>query len=475
MKAVEHKKVDQNSEPTGDVSGTDPVDGKKVSMRVSANGYLSFILIGSFFSGLLLHLRLDVAAAALISVTWLIVPVLFLTDRITFNGSFLRRTGLVPMLWRKLTGADSDLSVEDIEMVETQALRALRKGGDVFYRYRTLISGQETRFSLISGGEQYRTMVGRLLPLLPDMVLDNRSAELRDYLADPKDVQTKTRFAKIPSTAVLEETLNSKVAAKRTKKGAGGDEPDASEISERAGYLRQLANELRVGGYLVQALEVFRRALRLKPDDAWLIYEFARCLHSYASAEKNQRFERRALAALRLAEKKAAGNERLLTRLGETYFQYGDWKRAKRVFTRSLDFAGDSYRSVRGMAELSLREGKIAHVIHNFAVANRLAETPALRRWARSEAAYFERLNSDDEYMDLEISRVTMLDNLERYRKTALRIVVLGLPLIISGMIADSVTLTNVGWAVSCVALLVWTGVLISRNMLSARLPIEHE
>ncbi|HUF04872.1 MAG TPA: hypothetical protein VMM38_11950 [Aridibacter sp.] len=362
----------------------------------------------------------------------------------------------------------------EIELIETQALRALRRGGDIYYRYRTLIVGEDVRFTLVSGGESYRDLIHSLFSSVPEEILDNRSVELRDYFRDPKEVQTKVKFAKIPSASVLEPSIRSRNAISRGSKRQE-DPIDPKEAKERADYLRLLANELRVNGYLVQALEVFRRALRLRPDDGWLLFEFARCLHSYSGAEKSRDLERRAMAAMRLAERRAGDDEKLLSRLGESYFQYGDWQSAKRAFEKTIEFAGDSYRSVRGMAELALREGKIAHVIHHFSAANRMAELPALRRWSSSEAAYFNRLNSDEDYMDMEISRVNLLDSLERSKKTTLRITVLGLPLIISGMIMDAQLLVNIGWAVSGVALLVWTGIVISKNMFSSRLPMESE
>jgi tetratricopeptide (TPR) repeat protein len=222
-------------------------------------------------------------------------------------------------------------------------------------------------------------------------------------------------------------------------------------------------------------LEVFRRALFLNPKDGWLLFEFARCLHSFAGAEKNPKLERKALAALRLAEKRANNDERLLARLGESYFQYGDWQRARKVFQKTLDIAEESFRSVRGMAEVSLREGKIAHVIHHFATANRLAETPALRRWTQTETDYFSRLNSDDEYMDMEVSRVNLLESLERGKRTSLKIALLGLPWIIFGLLLDEKLIVNLGWAVSLVSLLIWVGMIMSRNILSARVPVDME
>lgn len=468
------KEPKRGVEPTGGDDQSKAEDVRIVRHRASPHSYLSFILVGTFFTGLSLHLEFDLFAAFLFSVTWIAVPVLAIYDRFEFNGRTIRRTGLVPKVWATITASPVAIAVNEIELIETQALRAMRRGGDVYYRYRTLIVGNELRFAVVSGGDSYRELISSLFSSVPEEILDNRSVELRDYYADPKEVQTKVKFAKIPSASVLEPSIRSRNSVTSSSKRQE-DQIDPKEATDRAEYLRKLANELRVNGYLVQALEVFRRALRLKPEDGWLLFEFARCLHSYAGAEKSRDLERRAMAAMRLAERRARNDEKLLSRLGESYFQYGDWQSARRAFEKTIDFAGDSYRSVRGMAELALREGKIAHVIHHFSAANRMAEIPALRRWTSSEAAYFDRLNTDEDYMDMEISRVNLLDSLERSKKTTLRITVLGLPLIVSGMIMEADLLENVGWAVSGVALLVWTGIVISKNMFSSRLPMESE
>lgn len=453
-----------STEPEASVAGV-------FKHRSSANGYLAFTLIGTFFTGLLLYLEFDMSAVVLFGFTWLVNPVLIITDHIVFDGSSIRRTGLLPILWSRISGKRVRLELHEIELVETQALRALRKGGDVIYRYRTLIAGKEVRLGVASGGAAYRRLVRALFAQLPEDILDTRSVELRDYLVDPKEVQTKARFAKIPSSDVLEPTLWKRSSGVSNSREDRSDMLPLESIEERRQFLRELANELRVAGNLVQALEVFRRALRLSPDDAWLLFEFARCLHSYAGAEKSAKFERRSLAALRLSEKRSENDEKLLSRIGETYFQFGEWRRAKLVFQKTMDFAGSSFRSVRGMAELSLREGKIAHVIHHFAAASRLAETPALKRWTNAEVSYFARLNSDDEYMDMELNRVGLLDSFERYKRTSLRVVVMGLPLILVGMVMDSEPLAQIGWTVCCVALLIWTGMHVSRNLMSSRIP----
>lgn len=448
---------------------------KSIKVRVSPNSYFIALFLATFFTGLLIYLQFDFYALLLAALSWSLIPISIWTDKISFDGKQLVRTGIIPRIWAWFNNSGYCLKLDEVEQVETQALRAVKRGGDVFYRYRSSVRGNELRFLIASGGEDYRQMVKHLFPLLSENVLDNRSIELRDYLSEPKETLIKAEFAKIPSTEVLESSINEFQNPKILKKKNLEIPVFADEDAERIDYLRILANELRLSGHLLQALEAFRRALFLNPKDGWLLFEFARCLHSFAGTEKNTKLERKALAALRLAEKRANNDEQLLARLGESYFQYGDWKRARKVFLQTLEIAEESFRSVRGMAELSLREGKIAHVIHHFATANRLAETPALRRWTQTETDYFTRLNSDDDYMDMEISRVNLLESLEKGKRTSLKIALVGLPWIVVGLIFDENLIVNLGWAVSCVSLLIWVGMIMSRNILSARIPLDMD
>lgn len=445
------------------------IKGKTVSIRVSPNSYFTALFLTTFFAVLLFYLEYDLSGILLLAISIVAFPFLLWTDRIVFDGKRISRTGYLPKFWASLNNSRGRLKINDIEQVETQALRALKRGGNVFYRYRTSIRGKGLEFVFASGGEEYRQMIHKLFPILPESVLDNRSIELRDYLAEPKEVLMKAEFAKIPSAEVLESSLQNLNSSKQKRANF-----EISEDSvQKAEYLRKLANELRLSGYLIQALEAFRRALVLNPKDAWLLFEFARCLHSFASSERNSKLQKKAFAALRLAEKRGENDGNFLERLGESYFQYGDWQRAYKVFNRSIEVAEESFRSVRGLAEIALREGKIAHVIHHFGTAYRLAETPALRRWTQGENEYFARLNSDDEYMELEVSRVNMLENLDNAKKTSLKVAVFAFPVIIFGLIFNEQIVANVGWSISSIALLIWVGVITSRNLLSNRIPVE--
>ena len=443
-----------------------------LSIRVSPNGYFIALFAVTFFTGLLVYLELDYFALALFVTSWILVPILAWNDRIVFDGRRLTRTGLLPGFWARFNSIKYRLRISEVEQVESQALRALKRGGNVFYRYRTTLQGRGLKFTLASGGEEYRRMIHRILPLIPENALDNRSIELRDFLAEPKETLMKASFAHIPSADVLESSLIQ--LQKNNFNFRRQSNQSATEEAEKADYLHSLGNELRLAGYLIQALEAFRRALVLSPFDARLIFDFARCLHSFAGSEKSEKLRRKSFAALRLAEKRGAADGELLARLGETYFQYGDWRRASMLFHKALEMTATNFRATRGLAEIALREGKIGYVILHFAAANRLAETPALRRWTQNENDYFSRLNSDEDYMELEISRVNLLETLENLQKTCLKLAVFSLVFIIVGSVSEDV-LTNIGWTISTISLTVWLGLLLSRRLFSNRIPMDFD
>lgn len=447
---------------------------KTISIRVSPNNYLAVFFLITFFTGFLVHLEKDIAAAFLSLINWFLIPALALSDKIVFDGKTLFRTGIIPKFWAKINHRSKRLKISQIEQVETQALRALKRGGNIFYRYRTAVQGNGLRFSFASGSEDYRQMVEKVFRLVPIDTLDSRSIELRDYLSEPKEVLMKAEFARIPSMEVLEDSVSESQSSVRNLRWKVSTGEISREESEKADELRQLANELRLSGNLLQSLEAFRRALLLKPFDAWLIFEFARCLHSYASTERSQKLIHKANAALRLAENRAGNNNDLLARIGESYFQYGDWKRAGKCFNKTLNATAQNFRAVRGLAEIALREGKIAHVIHHFATAVHFAETSALQRWAQNETEYFSRLNSDEDYMDSEIKRINRLENIERGKVTAMRLTIAGIIVILFGLSFDK-TVANIGWTVSIISLLVWLTLIASRNILLKRSSIVED
>ena len=260
--------------PANERSAIKHIADKSIKIRVSPNNYFIALFLSTFFTALLLYLELDIYALSLSVASWIIIPFCIFTDKIVFDGKRLTRTGFIPKFWAWINNDTNTLTLDEIEQIETHALRALKRGGNVFYRYRTSIRGRSLQFIIASGGEEYRLMVRKLFALVSENVLDNRSMELRDYLSEPKETLMKAEFERIPAADVLEDSFDEKAFPK-----ISGKKPDINkraEDFEKIEYLRNLANELRLSGYLLQALETFRRALHLNPRDGWLLFEFYR-------------------------------------------------------------------------------------------------------------------------------------------------------------------------------------------------------
>lgn len=454
------------------IKNESPRSKTRISVRVPASSYVTAAFVGSFFSALALYLEIDLLGYILLACAWIIVPVLALTDRVVFNGKRVYRSGMLPRTWAYVTGTRFWLKLRAIEQVETRVLPALKRGGRVYFRYQTSIRGGGLEFAFSSGGSSYRKLVRALFSALPEEILDTGSIELRDYVSEPRSARSQAKRSDIPPADVLEHAFRSVGTRQKRYRGAVA-EGQAAISNEKAVGLRLLGNQLRLSGSLLQALESFRRAASIRPDDPWLLFDFARCIQSFAGAEGNARLERKAAAMMRLAELRAGDDGKLLARLGESYYQLGEWRRAGIAFRKAVAAVGEQFRSIRGMAEIALRDGKLAHVVHNFSAASRLAESPAARRWSRAEADYFSRLNNDDEYMEMELGRVNLLDTLDRWKGMTFRLTMVGFPIILIGLLLEDPTITNCGWILSGAALVLWTGILLALRAFTPRIAPE--
>jgi tetratricopeptide (TPR) repeat protein len=440
------------------------------SVRVSPGGYLATASALTFIALLLLRAEFDLEALLIITCAWLVTPLLAFNDRISFDGHRLTRRGIVPFIQQLARRRSRVLLVDEIERVETGAVRTLRRGGRVRYRYRSEVAGKGTSFVFASGGESYRRMIRVLLPLLADDKLDARSSELRDYLASPQTLRITLNYLRLASTDVLdnatEDFLN--VARKNVRRQRKLKELRRSTDFERGKLLRRAANELRAAGRLREAAEAFRRALLVMPQDAWLLYEFARFLRSQASAVSDARLLARARAALRLAARRGDDNAPLLTRIGESFFEFGDHELANRFFRRALELNPRAFRAEIGLAELALRNGKLAHVIHHYDAAARIAPDDSLGRFARRESDYYKRLNDDDDYLSTELRRISWLQNLHQARRIAARVTIAGILLALVGPSIDS-AIEDVGWSLASSAVIAWVSIAIVNRLLIRR------
>jgi tetratricopeptide (TPR) repeat protein len=447
-----------------------------ITVRSSPGGYFVATLAFSFVALLLLRASLEEAAIAALVSAWVFIPVIAFTDRIRVEGRVLSRTGLVAFLHKLLKGRALKLDIDEVEQVETYAVRMLRRGGSVRYRYRSEVVGRGLSFTFSSGGN-YRHMVRCLFALVGDEKLDARSRELRDYLADPKSLREIIKLLRIAPTSVLEDALtNFRLREKKSKDGALADESGklSSSEKERGQLLRVAANQLRAAGRLREAAEAFRRALIVTPQDGWLLYEFARFLRSQASALSDARLLSRSRAALRLAARHGREDAQLLARIAESCFEFGDINRAARLFRLALDLQPRSYRAETGLAEVALRNGKLAHVIHHYQSATRIATDEATARYARREADYYALLNDDDEYLTLELKRINWLQTLQSVRRMSARIMLASILFAFGGAYVGGLgdDLSAIGWSLAASSLAAWVSThLLSKLLLRRRRP----
>ncbi|HKR00474.1 MAG TPA: hypothetical protein VJT09_07360 [Pyrinomonadaceae bacterium] len=440
------------------------------SVRVSPGGYLALACILTFAAALLLRAQYDWAAIISIALAWVVTPLLAFTDRVHFDGQVLSRRGPLPLLMRLARGRAMRLAIEDIERVETSAVRTLRRNGRVRYRYRSEITGRGSRFVFASGGNSYRQMVRTLFPLLGYDKVDARSSELRDYLTDSQTLRLNLELLRIAPPEVLEgatSDLEHHARKEIRHQRVDGQTPSAIDV-ERGRLLRIAANELRAAGRLRESAEAFRRALVVIPHDGWLIYEFARFLRSQAGASRDGRLLQRSRACLRLAARRANDDAPLLSRIGESFFEYGELAQATRVFNRALETNARAFRAEIGLADVALRNGKLAHVIHHYDAAARIAPDEALARLARREAEYYARLNDDDDYLTVELRRIGWLQNLQRARRLAARMTLASVLLALLGPSFDD-AIESVGWSLASSSLIAWLGVALAARFLASR------
>ena len=441
-----------------------------IGIRVSPGGYFALAALLTFVAMILLRTQKDLAALSLITATWILTPVLVATDRLYFDGETLFRSGLLPLLSRLIRARRPELSLAEVESVEVATVRTLRRGGSVRYRYSVEVSGRGHTFVFASGGKKFRPMAQALLPFVADHKLDARATELRDYLCDAKELNKQLVDLEIATDAALGAMDDQ--ARRHLEKRATITTPTTEKDEDRARSLAQAANRLRVAGRLRESGEAFRRALHFAPRDPWLLYQYARLLRSQASAFGNAHLLSRACAALKLSSLRGGQDARLLERVGESLFEFGQPGRAVKTLRRALDLDRNLFRASTGLAEVALSEGKLAHVIHHYRDAASVAPDAASARMARREADYYARLNDDDNYLSAELRRMNLLEGAARIQQFSARVSFAALFVALVGSFLDQVV-ASVAWAVASSAIVGWSGSLLARKILTRRRGME--
>src|SRR5215471_500053 len=323
---------------------------------------------------------------AALSCWGLLIPTLIAAafDRIEFDGETIRHRGPLAFILSHLFRMRRELSISDIETITTETTRISFATGDARISYHTRISGAGVDIVVRSHRSTYSQFIKALFRAAGPHKLDPRSSEIFEYF------ETGNALKGSP-------VLKSDIAAMP------------------APLLRRIGNSLRLAGKLAQASSYFRVAYEKEPRNPQLLYEMSRFYHSSAQSE-DTRLLQRSDACLRLASRLAGDEPDLLERIGEAFFERLDFKRAAECFHRALQIDPERFRANIGLAEIALRDGKLAHVAHFYNAASSSADA-ALARMAGREARYYEKLMADDDFLEAELNRIKISNQIRWARR----------------------------------------------------------
>jgi hypothetical protein len=135
---------------------------------------------------------------------------------------------------------------------------------------------------------------------------------------------------------------------------------------------------------------------------------------------------------------------------------------------RVVELDSGNFKARVGLADIALREGKLAHVIHHYQEAARVSSEQALARYASSEGQYYMQLNNDDDYLAAELRRINWLQTITRIRRLALRVTNASVLLALVGGLIDPVA-AGLGWSFASSALIIWLLTLLGTRLLFER------
>jgi tetratricopeptide (TPR) repeat protein len=358
-------------------------------------------------------------------VCWsLLVPVVIAAafDRIEFDGCAIRHRGPLAFILSKLFRIRRELSISDIETITTEMTSLSLAAGDSRLSYHTRISGAGVEIVVRSYRSAYVPFIKGLFQAAGPDKLDPRSFDLFEYFE---------AGAALKGSPVLKNEI----------------------AAMPAPILRRVANSLRLAGRLAQASSYFRIAYEKEPRNPRLLYEMSRFFRSSAQAE-DTRLLQRSDACLRLASRLAGQQPDLLERIGEAFFERLDYKRAADCFRRALALDPSRFRANVGLAEIALRDGKLAHVAHFYNAASASGDA-ALARLAGREARYYQRLMSDDEFLESELSRIRAVNQI-RWARRGAALTFFG-AWFVAGLVGRLYSFVeDFGWAVMVTSGLLW-------------------
>ena len=350
-------------------------------------------MLGFIAIGVLTANQIYGAGAWVFAAAYIALSVVFLCDKIVFDGTTLKRRG--PGAWLlALLGKPRVLSLDDVEAISSYAGKA---SGEAL-KFQTLILSAEVGWSVNSNEPTYQPFIKALFKAVNPQMLDPLSTELLLYWRETEPLFTLT-----------------------------------NEVARTARHLerwRRKAIKLSFDGLHEAAASYFKIAYEQAPQDPQLAYDIGRFLRRRAIAmgALSQRGEadlRRAETYFRMAGRlaRAQQNARILERVGEAFYEFHHLEAAQKYFELAAQVDPVRPRANIGLAGIALQNAQGARAVYayNQAVHGAVATgAVGLSNLAARKSEYYERLMNDDAFLSAEAGWSVVLNQLKWAQRVAL-------------------------------------------------------
>lgn len=374
------------------------------------------------------------------ALAYLALGIGFLSDRIVFDGSKLRRRG-IGAWFLSLLGQCCEIELDEIEAVSSYAVKT--GGGGI--RYCTVISSEYVNWRITSAVPHYQGFIKAFFKAVNPHVLDSLSTELLLYWRE-----SDPAFKSVNSTSVNAYNL------------------------ER---WRRKAIRLSFEGYYEAAASYFKIAHENAPDDPQVAYDMGRFWRRRAiaagalskqGANDLVRAETYFRMAGRLAREKK--NARLLEKVGEAFYELQQFEPARQYFELATAIDPMRPRANLGLAGIALHNAQGVRAVYAYNQAVRGSETAGaegLIQLALRKAEYCERLMRDDAFLLSEASWEAVLSQLKWARRGALGLFLLTWFLQLA-IFELTTAIRDISREISATALIIWFCSLVASHVILA-------
>jgi Tfp pilus assembly protein PilF len=399
-------------------------------------------LLGFVAAGVLTAKPIYGAGAWLFAAAYIALSLVFLCDKLVFDGATLKRRGPGAWLLAQLGKANA-LSLDQLEAISSYAARA---GRDRLH-YQTIIFGNGLHWCIKSSEPQFQPFLKALGKAVNPHVLDPLSTELLLYWQEAEPPFKLTATSNSEANAYLIERW------------------------------RRKAIKLSFEGLHEAAASYFKIAREHAPHDAQIAYDIGRFLRrralaAGALAEQGETHLLRAETYFRMAGRLARSqqNARLLERVGEAFYEFHQLEAAQKYFELATKLDPVRPRANIGLAGIALQNAQGARAVYAYNQAARGAEAvgaSGLAQLAARKSEYYERLMSDDQFLSAEASWEAILTQLKWARRAALALFLLTWLLQLTA--SQSVEALRVfSREISATALIVWICTLAASQIILA-------